>query len=236
MRAAASSRHGRVADRLGRRIVSGTLRPCVARPGATDPAGALSTWRPAMRQAVKPLSGKGLVASLTRRGTVVRPRAAWNTLDPGVLDWRRGEGPNAAFVPDLFELHRFIEPEAAGCAATRATPATLSDVEGALQAMGTAETASPASVEADVALHRSTLIASGNAFLVGFAPAIEASLRLAFSVQRQACPIADHVVPDHRAVVGAIRRGDADGARSAVRTLLAQSEAIGPLKDGEGGR
>ena len=225
MSLAAISRHGRIAETLGRRIVSGALRPGIALPNATDLATAMSISRPSMREAIKILSGKGLVESTPRRGTVVRPRAAWNALDPDVLNWQLGEAPNAAFVRDLYEIRRFIEPEAAACAASRATPGSLSDIESALEVMSSAETVSANSIEADVAFHQSILIASGNAFLVAFAPAIETSLRLAFSFQRKACPVPEHFVPDHRTIVDAIRRGDADEARAAARTLVAKAEA-----------
>jgi DNA-binding FadR family transcriptional regulator len=217
-------RHGQIAETLGRRIVSGELQPGATLPSSTDLAGAMSISRPAMREAIKLLSGKGLVESTPRRGTVVRPRACWNILDSEVLSWQLGDAPNAAFVRDLYELRRFIEPEAAACAALRGTRNSLSDIENALQVMSSTETISRKSIEADVAFHRSILIASGNAFLVAFAPAIETSLRMAFSFQREACPLSEHFVPDHRAIVDAVRRGDADGARAAVRKLLVQAE------------
>jgi DNA-binding FadR family transcriptional regulator len=233
MGVASSSRHGRTAETLGRRILSGELRPGVSLPSENDLASAMSISRPSMREALKILTGKGLIESAPRRGAVVRPRTAWNCLDPDVLSWQLGETPNAAFVRDLCELPRIIEPEAAGCAAMRATPGALSDIENALQVMSVTETVSTASVEADVAFHQSILVASGNAFLVAFAPAIETSLRMAFGFQRQACPVSDHFVPNHRAIFEAIRRGDADGARAAVRALLVQSEAdaIASLKE-----
>ena len=221
---AATSRQDRIAETLGRRIVSGELRPGSALPSATDLASALSISRPSMREAIKLLSGKGLLESTPRRGTVVRPRAAWNALDPDVLKWQLGETPNAAFVRDLYEMRRFIEPEAAACAAQRATPGLLSDIESALEVMSSTETVSARSIDADVAFHQSILIASGNAFLVAFAPVIETSLRMAFSFQRQACPVSEHFVPDHRIIVDAIRRGDADAARVAVRALVAHAE------------
>ena len=48
---------------------------------------------------------------------------------------------------------------------------------------------------------------------------------MVFSFQRTVCLDRDHFVPGHRAIVDAIRRGDPDGARSAVRALLIKSES-----------
>ena len=178
-----------------------------------------------MREALKLLTGKGLLESTPRRGTVVRPSQAWNCLDRDVLNWQLGDTPNADFVRDLFELRRIIEPEAAACAADRATRTTLSDIEKALIVMEHADTTSSASIEADVAFHLSILIASGNGFLMSFGPAIQTSLAIAFRFQRRACLSSEHFVPAHRAIVDAIRRGDPDLARSAARELLTTSEA-----------
>ena len=185
-----------------------------------------------MREAIKLLAGKGLVESTPRRGTVVRPRHAWNSLDEDVLNWQLGDAPNATFVRDLFELRRIIEPEAAACAALRATALTLSEIETALHLMESAETTSPVSIQADVAFHLSILVASGNGFLMSFAPAIRTSLAIAFGLQRKTCPGLDHFIPEHRAIVEAIRGGDSDAARRAVRALLieAESDAMASLR------
>jgi DNA-binding FadR family transcriptional regulator len=178
-----------------------------------------------MREAIKLLAGKGLVESAPRRGTVVRPRSAWNGLDQDILHWQMGDAPNAAFLRDLFELRRMIEPEAAASAASRGTADRLADIENALHVMENVSADSSVSIRADVAFHQSILLASGNDFLAYFAPAIEASLTLTFGCQRRSCPGPSHFVPDHRAVVDAIRRGDPDAARTAVRALLTQAEA-----------
>jgi DNA-binding FadR family transcriptional regulator len=219
------ARHVQTAERLGRRIVSGELRPGMALPNSTLLAREMSVSRPSMREAIKLLAGKGLLESAPRRGTVVRPRAAWNRLDRDVLHWQMADVPNAAFVRDLFDLRRMVEPEAAVWAAERASADKLSDIEAALLLMESTDSGSPASIAADVAFHRAILFASGNELVALFAPAIEASLRMAFGFQRRRHPRREDFVPDHRAIFDAIRRGDAATARAAVRALLAQAEA-----------
>ena len=193
-------------------------------PNATEMARLMSVSRPALREALKLLAGKGLVELSPRRGTIVRPRVAWNRLDEDVLLWQMGEAPNAAFVRDLYELRRMIEPEAAAFAAKRATSAQLADVERALILMEGVEPHSPVSVQADVAFHLSILLASGNEFLASFGPAIRTSLTMAISYQRVSCPGTAHFVPDHRAIVQAMRRGDPEAARAASHKHLTQAE------------
>jgi len=219
------ARHVLTAERIGRRIISGELRPGMALPSSTLLAREMSVSRPAMREAIKLLAGKGLVESAPRRGTVVRPRAAWNRLDQDVLHWQMGDGPNAAFVRDLFELRRMIEPEAAALAAQRASSERLSEIEGALLLMESTDAGSKASIAADVAFHHAILVATQNEFVAHFAPAIEASLSLAFGFQRRRLPDRDQFIPDHRAILDAIRRGNPDAARASVLALLAEAEA-----------
>ena len=227
------ARHVLAAENIGRKIVSGELSPGTTLPNSEDLARQLRIARPAMREAIKLLAGKGLLESAPRRGTVVRPRIAWNRLDQDVLSWQIGNTPNAAFVRGLYELRRIVEPEAAAFAALRATPGHLADIENCLLLMSSTEPASPLSVQADVAFHLSILVASGNDFLAAFGPAIKTSLTMAFTFQREACPSPDHFVPAHRSIVDAIRRGDPDAARATVREHLdrAEADAMASLKD-----
>lgn len=218
------ARHVQAAETLGRRILGGELEPGDVLPNATQMARLMSVSRPALREALKLLAGKGLVESSPRRGTVVRPRLAWNRLDEDVLLWQMGEEPNAAFMRDLYELRRLIEPEAAAFAAERGTPNRLAAIQRALLLMESAEPNTSLSVEADVDFHVSILIASGNEFLASFGPAIRASLTMAIRFQRVSCHAADHFVPDHRAIAVAVRSRDPAGARAASLKLLAQAE------------
>lgn len=227
------ARHMLAAEKIGRKIVSGELSPGTTLPNATDLARQLQIARPAMREAIKLLAGKGLVESAPRRGTVVTPRFSWNRLDHDVLSWQMDGTPNAAFVRGLYELRQIVEPEAAAYAALRATPGALADIENSLLLMSNAKPASQLSVQADVAFHLSILVASGNDFLAAFGPAIRTSLTLAFTFQREACPSTDHFIPGHQLIVEAIRRGDAESARLAVRLHLdhAEADAMASLKD-----
>jgi DNA-binding FadR family transcriptional regulator len=213
------------AERLGRRIVSGDLKPGSILPNLELLAEEFSVSRLSMREAMKVLVGKGLVQSKPRRGTIVRPRLEWNRLDPDVLLWQIGDAPNAAFVRSFFEIRRIIEPEAAALAAARASESALAEIERAFSMMAESDPASPQSVKADVAFHQAILTGTGNEFLVAFAPAIDTWLSLTFGIQRAAEPKQDHFIPQHRAIFEAIRRGEGEAARAAFITLLTQAEA-----------
>ena len=219
-----AARHIQIADQIGRQIVTGEISPGSALQNMTDLAKSMAVSRSALREAIKLLAGKGLLEMSPRRGTVVRDRKAWNFFDENVLNWRVGPTLNAAFLRDLYELRRIIEPEAAASAAVRATPAMLAELERTLERLERTDPNTAESVNADVALHQTILEASGNDFLIALAPAIATCLAMAFSLQRRACPSRDHFIHDHGSIVRAICRGDADEAREFMRRLLHQAE------------
>jgi DNA-binding FadR family transcriptional regulator len=213
------------AETIGRRIVTGGWKPGSILPSFDQLADEFSVSRLSVREAMRALAAKGLVASKPRRGTIVRPRSEWSRLDPDVLVWQIGDEPNAAFVRSLFEARAIIEPEAAALVALRATEEVLAAIERAFVAMETTDPSSQESIAADVAFHQAILTGTGNEFLAAFAPVIGTWLKVAFGVQRVARPDPSNFVPQHRAIFEAIKRGDPDGARIAFRTLLTRSEA-----------
>ncbi len=217
-------RHTATAEALGRRIVGGTLKPGAVLPNADLLAREYKVSRPALREAIKLLAGKGLLEMAPRRGTVVRPRDQWNRLDDDVLTWESGEAATMSFINDLFELRRMIEPEAAALAAQRASSAGIEAIGEALLEMSKANFTSIDSIRADLDFHRAILTHSGNDFLATFGPAIEASMTVTFSMQRRRSADSKRFIQDHALVYQAIRNRDPDAARQASLALLTPAE------------
>ena len=94
------SLHGRIVHAIGRRILSGDLRPGDLLPAEPD----LGASRTVVREAVKVLAAKGLVESRPKTGTRVRPRDAWNLLDPDVLAWQQDGAVDDALLRKLTEV------------------------------------------------------------------------------------------------------------------------------------
>lgn len=216
------TRHSQAAAMIGQRIVSGEWLEGVALPTEADLSRELSVSRASLREAIKLLAGKGLLRSTPRRGTIVQSPATWNRLDPDVLVWQAFGGPTELFVRDLFELRRMIEPEAAALAAERATVEDRALIASAFEAMSNAADVQD-SIDADLAFHRAIMVATRNALLASFSPAIEASLSVSFRVSRAGATQA-HVVPLHRAVSEPIVAADPATARAAMNLLLDRSE------------
>ncbi len=98
-------------------------------------------------------------------------------------------------------------------------------IDRAFSVMATTDPSSLESIEADVTFHQAILTGTGNELIAAFAAAIGTWLRLAFGVQRAARPDKEDFVPQHGAILQAIKRGDPDGARSAFRALLTRAES-----------
>jgi DNA-binding FadR family transcriptional regulator len=167
-----------VVDILGHRIAANHYRQGETLPIEQELADSLEVGRNALREAVKVLSGKGLIATAPRSGTRVRPREDWNMLDPDVLKWHAD--PDVAtdqFMLDLIEMRRIIEPKAAELAAVRATKQDVADILSAYEKMADSSSELEARLEADITFHSAVLKASHNEVLTHFRYAIAAYLR-----------------------------------------------------------
>jgi DNA-binding FadR family transcriptional regulator len=150
-------------------------------PVEQDLADSLEVGRNALREAVKVLSGKGLISTAPRSGTKVRPRGEWNMLDPDVLRWHAD--PDIAtekFMLDLIEMRGIIEPKAAELAAVRATKEDLATILSAYDTMAGSGEDRQARLEADILFHSAILKASHNEVLNHFKYAIAAYLKAHF--------------------------------------------------------
>lgn len=68
---------------------------------------AFGVSRTALREAIKILSAKGIVETRRKRGTILRPRADWNLLDPDIIRWLLAAEPERTRA-DLTEALRFL--------------------------------------------------------------------------------------------------------------------------------
>lgn len=166
-----------VVETLGRRIATGIHREGETLPVEQELAASLGVGRNALREAVKVLSGKGLIVTGPRSGTRIRPREDWNMLDPDVLSWHADpETATPEFLLSLLEARRIIEPKAAELAAVRGTREDMAAILSAYERMEQA-TELRARMDADIALHTAILKASHNAVIAHFRYAVATYLQ-----------------------------------------------------------
>jgi DNA-binding FadR family transcriptional regulator len=191
-------------------------------PVEQDLADSLEVGRNALREAVKVLSGKGLISTAPRSGTKVRPRGEWNMLDPDVLRWHAD--PDIAtekFMLDLIEMRGIIEPKAAELAAVRATKEEVAAILSAYDTMAGSGDDRQARLEADIQFHSAILRASHNEVLNHFKYAIAAYLKAHFKHGGEVSgEIDDKDLGRHRQIAWAIAAGKVKSAYSLTVEML----------------
>jgi len=216
--------HAAVLNQIGQRIVRGDFAPGDPLPNADDWSAAQGVSRTVLREVIKVLAGKGLIESRPKTGTRVRPRAAWNFLDPDVLAWRYAATSSSDDTRALFELRRAIEPMAASLAAARATPEQVAELEAILAEMAALADNAELFAEPDLAFHQAILRMTGNELIGSLAAVIETALLTSFRLSDDNARGQRHSLPLHRDVAEKIAAKDAAGARQALLTLLDQAE------------
>src|SRR5688500_9125717 len=109
-------------DTLGRWITDDVFTPDAPMPVEDELASSLSVSRATVRDAIKVLSGKGLVRTARRYGTRVLPVDEWNLLDGDVVAWHRSDHPRMRRIfAETTEVRTILEPADAAVAAHRAS-------------------------------------------------------------------------------------------------------------------
>ncbi|SCK36042.1 transcriptional regulator, GntR family [Streptomyces sp. WMMB 322] len=219
------TKHQRVVDELGRRIVRGQLAPDRPLPVEDTLAAELGVSRGALREAVKVLAAKGMLRTRPRTGTQVLPSSDWDHLDRDLLQWQQACEP-VQLLRDTGELRRAVEPEAARLAAGRAGPGHIRAMSEALEAMAAAAVhpGSEEFVEADMAFHRALLDASGNRLLGSLGRALEVALAHSFAVSSQTPGAVEASLPAHRALAEAVAGGRPSEASAAILAIIDAAE------------
>ncbi len=184
-------------------------------PGETTLAAQLGVGRSTVREAIRELSGRGVLESRQGAGVFV------TALDV-VEDWdtmlRRAD------IVTVLEARIAIEAEGAALAAERRTPADLRAIWRALAAR--AETSSVEDLErlvdADTTFHRAVVVAAHNDVLTGMFDAFVPRLRHAMVDMLRIRALRDEPADHHahEVLLDAVRRRDRVEAAAASRLHL----------------
>ena len=212
--------HGRAVDRLGADIVAGRRPPGSVIPPEPELGRMLDVSRTVVRESIKSLVAKGLVATGPKVGTRVRPREDWNWFDADVIAWQTRAGLTDEFLQDLQDLRRVVEPAAARLAASRATARDVEELEASYAGMAAATLGGGDPVGPDLRFHQGLLRASHNRLLAHMGRALGALLRIGFEVSAARSEAPAAALPLHRAVLDGVIARDPDRAEAAMRALI----------------
>lgn len=215
---------------LARDIVGGRIPPGYALPREVALAEELGVSRGVVREILRALEERGLITVTHGSKNRVNPRELWDLFDADVIAVSL-DGPAAVgLLTEYLECRRLIEIEAAGLAAERARPEDVATLEACFERMEAAVALRPARAqeagyhEADVAFHLALVEATGNLALLSLVRRIDAALLAARYPLARPAYRRTRALPEHEAILAAVRAGDADAARAAMRAHLATIE------------
>lgn len=206
---------------LGRRITNDVYRPGEIMPTEPELAESLNVSRATIRDAIKVLSGKGLVRTARRYGTRVRRLEEWNLLDSDVVSWHEPNHPRIGrMFAETTELRCIIEPAAAALAAERATEAQIAQILASAHAMHPGEDDIQAMFTADCLFHATVLDATGNMMMRQMQNIILTMLRISYEFGVLVVDGEPVSREGHIHVAEAIRDRNAAAAEQAMQTML----------------
>lgn len=206
-----------VADGLIASIEDDSLAPGTLLPSEASLAQEFGVSRPVIREALKALAAKGVVAIVNGKGAVVRPISS----DPLQEYFLRALRVRHATMVDLLEVRRGIEVECAALAAQRRTAAQLSELEHALVAMRDYLADRDEYRRIDIEFHLQVAAASHNALLYHLVESMREPMQdsmRAVSRRRVTVEQDAYAITAHANIVNAIAAGDANEAGRAMST------------------
>lgn len=218
-----TSRHEQALDAIGRDIIAGslsddapiTIEQLQQRYGAT---------RGVVRESLRVLESKGMLASRRRTGIHIQPMHHWQVTDPMVVRWRLDGPGRADQLRALTEVRLALEPVACRFAALRATQEARDRLRETVARLRVNAEAGRLErhLDADLDFHTQILEASGNEIfrsLGGMVREVLIARRRQGLIKEQQTL---HAIERHERVAAAIIDADPDAAEAAMHDLLAE--------------
>lgn len=209
-----------IVEQLGLAIVTGAYGPRNEFPTEAALCAQFGVSRSVLREAVKMLTAKGLLAARPRQGTRIEPEEYWNLLDPDVLRWLLEREFSLTLLKEFTQVRLAIEPMAAAVAADRDEPEAIEPIRNAIANMYAAEDGLYDPLAADIEFHVAVLRASGNRFFLELRDLIESALRISIRLTHQYKAAGN--IQDHKRILDAIEAGNPKKARRDMEALLTE--------------
>lgn len=207
-------------------IVRGEVGPEQPLPPEAVLSQTFGVSRTVIRESIKRIEEKGLVAVEQGRGTIVRPASSWNVLDPIVLSEMVENDSSLSVLDDLAMVRASLEATMAALAASLRSQDELVALGAALDRMGASLDDAGAFGEADAEFHLLVMTASRNTLA-------NTITRILFQRARDnrrfkgVSDLEDRRTSflDHQGVLDAIEAGDPERAAEAMRSHITSSWA-----------
>ncbi len=212
---------------LGKRIANGQYAVGKNMPMEPELVAEHGVSRTVVREAIKVLSGKGLVRTARRYGTHVCDIDEWNLLDPDVIGWHAPNSPMAQRIfVDATQFRLLIEPNAAALAAANATKMQRELIRMSAEAVEAESAINEDRLAADFAFHATVLDASRSLMLKQFRGFMHAILTFSYSTGAIVMPNQRFEPNAHSKVAAAISEGNVEESQSRMYSMLATNVEI----------
>ncbi|HVI07564.1 MAG TPA: FadR/GntR family transcriptional regulator [Candidatus Binatia bacterium] len=218
-------RKGKVYEEVAKqieRLILTRLKPGDKLPSERELAETLRVSRSSIRDAIRGLELVGLVEPRQGAGTIVREVSTDALVNPfaNVLKHRQ------EMVSELLDFRKMLEPPLAARAAAHATAEELGEMEEILDRQEKKQAQGEACVDEDAEFHYSVALASGNSVVLKVLDILMDLLRDTRERSLQVQGRSQRSIAGHRRILAAIKRHDAEAAKSAMRRHIEDVEEI----------
>lgn len=212
---------------LGQRIANDIYSPDEIMPNELELAQSLGVSRATVRDAIKVLSGMGLVRTARRYGTRVRPVKEWNLLDSDLVGWHDLSHPRIKrMYSETTELRGIIEPSAAALAAERADDIQIQKLVDSAYAIHEGKGNLQALFDADCQFHLTLLDATQNNVIHQMRQIILTMLRVSYEFGVIVGDTEEVNSEAHILVANAIKARQPDEAKKLMTKMLERNQEI----------
>lgn len=204
------------------RLILKKLQPGDKLPSERELAEILGVSRGSIRDAIRSLELLGLVEPRQGAGTIVREVTADALVNPlaNMLVRQREH------VAELLDFRKMLEPPLAGRAAMHASPDEISEMEEILRRQEAKLSKGEVAVGEDSDFHYSVALASGNGVVLKLLDVLMDLLRETRERSLQVAGRPQKSLAGHKRILAAIKRGDAEAAKAAMRRHIEDVEEI----------
>jgi GntR family transcriptional repressor for pyruvate dehydrogenase complex len=204
------------------RLILKKLQPGDKLPSERELAEMLGVSRSSIRDAIRGLELMGMVEPRQGAGTIVREVSSDSLINPfsNALKRRRES------VSELLDFRKMLEPPLAARAAAHASADEVSEMEEILERQQAKQAQGESTVAEDSEFHYSVALASGNSVVLKVLDILMDLLRDTRERSLQVEGRAQKSIAGHRRILAAIKRHDAEGAKSAMRRHIEDVEEI----------
>lgn len=213
---------GRVTDQVEQLILEDQLRPGDKLPPERELATRFQVSRTVVREAIRSLAARGLVAVRQGSGTTVSAPSVDSVTQPLTLLLRANRGE--LDCAKVIEVRRVLEIEIAGVAAVRRTSQNLDAMELILEDRAGAKADPKAFAEWDMAFHLALARSTQNELFLLLLDSIAGVMRQVREVGFQVPGTPERAYLFHRKILDQVTKGSTEGARRAMREHLMESE------------